>query len=179
MPSILCEHCTAACCRYIALPIDRPQTPRDFDDIRWYLMHEGISVFVEDGDWYMLIQTRCRHLQPDHRCGIYDTRPRICRSYTTDNCDYHSGDYGWEAHFSAPEHLDAYMREHGIRRLWAARDGSMRRRGRRPAGLRAGLGMHGPGQGGCDGWDPSADATDLRGTPLPVLPLAAAGGPQR
>jgi len=30
MGSILCEHCVAACCRYLALPIDKPTTKRDF-----------------------------------------------------------------------------------------------------------------------------------------------------
>lgn len=112
MGGILCEHCTALCCRYIALPIDAPETRKDFDDIRWYLLHEGVHVFVEDGDWYITMQTNCRHLQPDYRCGIYQTRPQICRDYTTENCDYHSGDYGWEQHFSAPDHLDEYLRLH-------------------------------------------------------------------
>ena len=112
MPGILCEHCTAACCRYIALPIDEPTSAREYDDIRWYLMHQGVSVFVEDGDWYICLVTPCQHLQPDHRCGVYATRPRICREYTTENCDYHSGDYGWEQHFTCPEHLTAYQKEH-------------------------------------------------------------------
>lgn len=110
MPGILCEHCTAVCCRYIALPIDTPETKSDFDDVRWYLLHDGVSAFIEDGDWYLNIATSCRHLQPDFRCGIYETRPRICREYSTDNCDYHSGDYGWEEHFTCPEHIDAYRR---------------------------------------------------------------------
>ena len=110
MPGILCEHCTAACCRYIALPIENPDTSADFDDIRWYLLHENISVFVEDDEWYISVATPCRHLQADHRCGIYETRPQICRKYTTENCDYHSGDYGWEQHFTCPEHLDEYVR---------------------------------------------------------------------
>ncbi len=110
MPGILCEHCTAVCCRYIALPLDTPTERGDFDDIRWYLLHENISVFVEDGEWYICMHTSCRHLRADFRCGIYATRPRICRAYGTDNCDYHSGDYGWEHHFTCPEHLDDYVR---------------------------------------------------------------------
>lgn len=110
MPGILCEHCTAACCRYIALPIETPTERSDFDDIRWYLLHENISVFVEDGAWYISMLTSCRHAQADGRCTIYARRPRICRKYTTENCDYHSGDYGWEAHFTCPEHLHEYMR---------------------------------------------------------------------
>jgi Fe-S-cluster containining protein len=108
---ILCEHCTAACCRYIALPIDTPRTPADFDDVRWFLMHENVSVFVEDGDWYIALDTPCRHLQPDQHCAVYNTRPAICRRYSTDDCDYHSGDYGWEQHFTSPEHLDTFVRE--------------------------------------------------------------------
>jgi len=122
-----CEHCTALCCRYIALPIDTPEDLRDFDDIRWYLLHENISVFVEDGDWYICIRTRCRHLREDHRCQAYSTRPRICRRYDLINCDYHSGDYNWEHHFTCAEHLEQYLRERGARR--AASNGSPRRVG--------------------------------------------------
>jgi Fe-S-cluster containining protein len=114
MPGILCEHCTAACCRYVALPIETPTERSDFDDIRWYLLHENISVFVEDGDWYISMQTSCRHIAPDGRCLIYPRRPRICRKYTTENCDYHSGDYGWEAHFTCPEHLEEYLRARSL-----------------------------------------------------------------
>jgi Fe-S-cluster containining protein len=153
MPSILCEHCTAACCRYIALPLDAPETPADFEDIRWFLMHEHVSVFVEDGDWYVAFQTPCRHLQPDHRCGVYRTRPKICRTYTTDDCDYHSGDYNWEQHFTAPEHLDAYQREQPANGRSRGRRGSGngKRKRRLPA----------PGSNG--------HAQDRCGTALPIL----------
>lgn len=109
MPGILCEHCTAMCCRYIALPIETPEERADFDDVRWYLLHENVSVFVEKGEWYIHFATDCRHLLPDHRCGIYETRPRICRKYDTINCDYHSGEYGWDHHFMSPDHLDEYV----------------------------------------------------------------------
>lgn len=115
MPGILCEHCTAACCRYVALPIDTPETSADFEDLRWYLIHEHISIFVEDDDWYISFQTPCRHLRPDHGCGIYETRPRICRKYSTEDCDYHSGDYNWQQHFTCAEHLDTYLREHPLK----------------------------------------------------------------
>jgi len=75
----LCEHCTAKCCRYFALPIDTPKTKRDFDFMRWYLLHGRASIFVEEPTWYLLVHTTCKHLQADHRCGIYHTRPQICR----------------------------------------------------------------------------------------------------
>jgi Fe-S-cluster containining protein len=96
------------CCRYFALPIDNPDTKRDYDNIRWYLLHQNVVIFVESKQWYIGILNRCKQLQPDNRCGIYSTRPAICRSYTTDNCDYHAGDYGYDKLFTSAESLWDY-----------------------------------------------------------------------
>jgi Fe-S-cluster containining protein len=163
MPGNLCEHCTGLCCRYIALPIETPEDRQDFDDVRWYLLHENISVFVEDGDWYINIAADCRHLKDDFCCAIYATRPRICREYTTENCDYHSGDYGWEQHFTCPQHLDEYVRK--VFDDKPKRRRASKRKPGRPR-LKAKLRPHRPAK-------PTAgylDArTDLRGTPLPPL----------
>lgn len=161
MGSILCEHCTGYCCRYVALPIDEPEDRQDFDDIRWYLLHEGISVFVEDGDWFINMVTNCRHLQPDFRCGIYETRPKICRDYSTDNCDYHSGDYGWDHHFTCPEHLDEYVAKNFKDPPKRGRGAKKKRNGRlkaRPGRART--------------IDYAAATTDIRGRALPVLGAA-------
>ncbi len=111
MPSCLCEHCTAACCRYIALPIDKPDSAGEFENIRWYLAHENISVFVDKGEWYISFATPCRYLREDFKCGIYKTRPKICRSYRTDNCDYHGGEYRYEQYFSEPAQIEQYAAE--------------------------------------------------------------------
>jgi Fe-S-cluster containining protein len=104
----LCEFCTAKCCRYFALPIDTPTTRRDFDFLRWFLLHEHASAFVEDDIWYLLVHTACKHLQPDNRCGIYETRPQICREYTTDNCEYED-DYTYEHYFETSEQVAEYV----------------------------------------------------------------------
>lgn len=105
---VLCDYCTAKCCRYFALPIDTPDTVRDFDFMRWFLLHESASVFVEDESWYLLVHTVCKHLQDDHRCGIYETRPEICREYTTANCEYDE-DSTYEKYFETPEQVAEYM----------------------------------------------------------------------
>ena len=76
---VLCDHCSAKCCRYFALPMDEPTEQRDFDFMRWFLMHERAAVFTEDDNWYLVVHTSCKHLQADHRCGIYLTRPEICQ----------------------------------------------------------------------------------------------------
>ena len=103
----LCDYCTARCCRYFALPIETPRTPQDFDYLRWYLLHKGASVFTEEGTWYLCVHTVCQHLQADHRCGIYATRPDICRNYSTDDCEYDDG-YVYERYFETPEQIVEY-----------------------------------------------------------------------
>jgi len=104
---VLCDHCTAKCCRYFALPIEEPETWSDFEFIRWYLLHERATVFTEDDTWYLLVHTVCRHLQDDNRCGIYETRPQICRDYTTEACEYED-DWTYDRYFETPEQVEEY-----------------------------------------------------------------------
>jgi len=103
----LCEYCTAKCCHYFALPIDTPTRRQDFDYIRWYLLHERATVFTEGETWYLLVYSTCRHLQADNRCGIYATRPQICREYSTDKCEY-DDDWVYERYFETPEQVEEY-----------------------------------------------------------------------
>ena len=76
----LCDFCTAKCCRYFALPIDKPTTWEEFDFLRWFLLHDRACCFTEDGSWYVLVHTDCKHLQADNRCGIFGSpdRPEVC-----------------------------------------------------------------------------------------------------
>jgi Fe-S-cluster containining protein len=105
---VLCEYCTAKCCRYFALPFDAPEEFKDFEFIRWFLLHERASVFKEGDDWYLLVHTTCRHLQDDNRCGIYDTRPQICRDYTTKECEYED-DWTYDFYLERPEQVSEYI----------------------------------------------------------------------
>ena len=129
MGSVLCEQCPAACCRYLALPIDLPRTQRDYDDIRWYLMHEGISVFVEEGDWFIQIQTRCNNLGADNLCQIYEERPEICAEYEAHDCDYCGGDYGYDHFFSHAKQLETFYEKKTGRKLGVGHLGNGKRRG--------------------------------------------------
>ena len=104
---VLCEHCTAKCCRYFALPIEAPTTFQDYEYIRWYLMHDRATVFNDDEGWYLLVHTTCKHLQPDYRCGIYETRPQICREYSTDNCEYEDR-WVYDRYFETSEQVWEY-----------------------------------------------------------------------
>ena len=42
---------------------------------------------------------------------MYETRPRICRTYTTDNCEWHGGEYEYEHLFTSAEQLRKYADE--------------------------------------------------------------------
>lgn len=104
----LCSYCTAKCCKYFALPIDTPKSRQDFDYIRWYLLHEAATVFTEDDTWYLLVHTTCKHLLPDNLCGIYHTRPQICREYSTNNCEYDDS-WVYDRYFETPEQIAEYV----------------------------------------------------------------------
>lgn len=103
----LCEHCTAKCCRYFALPIETPTERNDFENIRWYMLHGRVSVFVDEGTWFLMVHNACDQLLEDGRCGVYETRPEICREYSTDNCEY-DGDGIYDQFFETPDQIAEY-----------------------------------------------------------------------
>lgn len=108
---LLCDKCTGLCCRYFALPIETPEDREDYDDIRWYLCHENVTVFVEDGDWYINIKNKCKHLsKKDYKCNIYDKRPKICRGYKTSQCDLIEGEYDYQLHFTSSKQMEEYIK---------------------------------------------------------------------
>lgn len=103
----LCSYCTAKCCRYFALPIEEPTTWKEFDYLRWFMMHGRVSLFVEEKVWYLMVHADCQHLLPDHRCGTYETRPQVCREYSITNCEYED-DAVYEKFFETPEQIWEY-----------------------------------------------------------------------
>jgi uncharacterized protein len=104
---VLCEYCTAKCCRYFALPLDAPEDLADFEFIRWFLLHERATIFREDDTWYLLVHTVCRHLQDNNMCGIYETRPQVCRDYSTKDCEYED-DWTYDFYLERPEQVAEY-----------------------------------------------------------------------
>lgn len=87
-----CVDC-AQCCRYVAIEIDAPTTMTEYDYLVWYLVHPGISVFVDwNGGWFVKFESRCQHLQTSGMCGIYESRPVICREFDWKECERHLTD---------------------------------------------------------------------------------------
>lgn|GEM_PF-799000 len=104
---VLCQYCTARCCSYFALPMETPTERNDFENIRWFMLHGRVSVFVDSGTWFLCVFNKCDHLQPDNMCGIYETRPQICRDYSTDSCEY-DNDGIYDQLFETPDQIKEY-----------------------------------------------------------------------
>lgn len=108
----LCVKCNGLCCRHVAVPIDTPETAGDFDDIRWYLAHERVTVFIEDGDWYIQFKSKCRYLSRQMKCDIYPSRPKICRGYSNGDCEFSGDDAPEDMKFSKPDDIEDYAKEY-------------------------------------------------------------------
>ena len=110
-PTHDCTRCGARCCNYFCFEIDEPDEFDEFENIRWFLCHEGVSVHVDDGDWFISLHNRCKMLDTENRCRIYYDRPMICREYDPSDCDHIPGGYGYDEEFNTPEEIEAYARK--------------------------------------------------------------------
>ena len=141
-----CNKCGNRCCRYVAIEIDTPRTDEDFDDIRWYVAHRKVTVFKHDGEWHFNVNTKCKQLDKDGRCKMYDKRPRICREYELDECEEDGLDY--EVNLctvkraaAMPAHVGSVSSDgvHGFRAGRHPRGGEDARGARGPRRIRAQL----------------------------------------
>lgn len=112
-----CHMCPAICCHYYAMQIDTPEDKEDFENIKWYVAHQGTTAYVEEGEWYLEIKSRCKYLGGDNRCTVYDRRPQMCRDYGNDdkgevNCHMSEGEMQHEHFFSTIEDIEFYVNEH-------------------------------------------------------------------
>jgi len=88
-PENKCSFCTGSiCCTYTTEQLETPKSMVDFDHILWQISHENIQVYKDEDGWYLLINNKCSHLQSNGGCGIYEQRPRVCREYSNDYCEY-------------------------------------------------------------------------------------------
>jgi Fe-S-cluster containining protein len=129
-----CGSCIALCCRYFALEVDKPDEPSDFEDLRWYMLHQNVEIFIEDRAWYVQMYNKCNALGDDNKCTIYETRPKICREYSDESCDKDELEEKTpstaDLTFRTVEELEAY------RDKWVKRFEAKKRRERREAAQR-------------------------------------------
>ena len=82
-PENKCTFCKGStCCTYLTHQIDTPRSMEDFDLLLWQISHRETQVYKDSDGWFLLFNSTCRHLQPGGRCGIYETRPQVCRDHS-------------------------------------------------------------------------------------------------
>lgn len=109
------------CCTYIAVGIDGPKNAKAATEILWHLYHEGVSIYQDgDDEWMVQFESRCRHLLDDNKCAIYAQRPHICREYSEVSCEVNSEGTGLT--FYAPDEFLDYLASKHKRIYRAIRD---------------------------------------------------------
>lgn len=83
-----CSRCPGSlCCTYVMQPVDTPRSKVDYQHLLWQVSHAGTEVVRDVDGWSLLIPGRCQHLLKNGLCGIYETRPDICRDHSPDSCE--------------------------------------------------------------------------------------------
>lgn len=113
IPENKCSFCPGTkCCSYVTQAIDTPRTMEDFDILVWQLAHKNMQAYKDEDGWFLMALNHCNFLQRDGSCGIYETRPQICREYSNDYCEFDAPpEDGFEFYFQSYEELDKYCRK--------------------------------------------------------------------
>jgi Fe-S-cluster containining protein len=120
------EKCGAKCCKYATVKIDAPRTKCDFDEIRWFLAHDDVSVIIESRLWYLQFDTRCEFLSRSNLCSNYENRFELCREYAMDNCE--DSDAEPPIVFSRTEEFDKFIEKRQRSRKRRATDKRKRKK---------------------------------------------------
>ena len=84
---MLCADCVR-CCTYVAVEVDAPDTPWQYDQYVWILYHKNIWMYVEKGNhWYVQFETVCDKLSPQGRCTVHGKHPVLCKKYDARSCE--------------------------------------------------------------------------------------------
>lgn len=105
---ITCDECGGDCCKRIAIQIEKPKTRDDIEDLKWYLYHDRLAVYIDnEGDWLVQVPVKCKHLI-NGKCSIYSGRPPVCRKAKVSECQRNVKET--VKVFRTPEDVDTYLK---------------------------------------------------------------------
>ena len=106
----LCKGCPGLCCRYVAVELEEPEDAEDWDEIKWMLHHEDLTVYKDnDGDWVVEFTTKCKNLDENNKCNIYDKRPDLCRKHDSESCVRHGDGEVHVILFETPDDVEKHL----------------------------------------------------------------------
>ncbi len=105
-----CTTCTAKCCGYFVIEIDTPRSKREFENLKWILAHKDVEIYVEKKIWHMEVKNKCKYIDKDHKCGIYEERPLVCREHDVSDCEHiHNDIFKHDLVFTDIKDMDDFM----------------------------------------------------------------------
>jgi len=105
--SEICIACHG-CCNYVTVPIAYPRSKDKLDQYVWYLLHRNVEIEIDNyRKWFLIFKTPCDKLGADGACGVYETRPEICRDYSSTACSRVAKDHLFR--FQKPEEMLVYL----------------------------------------------------------------------
>ena len=102
-----CEGCPALCCHDLVMPILKPRTRDDVEELKWKLQYDTVSVFIANRRWSLQVKGRCIYLTDENLCSIYERRPDRCRRHSPSECERYGSYY--DVRISTPEELEAHL----------------------------------------------------------------------
>jgi Fe-S-cluster containining protein len=109
-----CQKCDGRCCKYVIVNLDDPEDNDDWEELKWFLCHENIFVFIDhEDDWCVEFRTPCKFQDPKtNMCTIYDDRTAMCHQHDPENCEVHgAGEHYWKKAFYTKEDIEKYRKE--------------------------------------------------------------------
>jgi len=91
------------------MTISTPETKKDLESLKWQLHFETVKIFIQDKQWHLMVEGKCRYLGKDDRCTQYEKRPKICRRHNPPNCEFFGRIF--DAIFATPQELELYYNE--------------------------------------------------------------------
>jgi len=90
-PEHECSSCDT-CCTYLNIVADRPSDEDDVNELLWYINHKNCDInHDEDGGWSILFKAKCELLGQNGLCSIYERRPTVCKTFSSNVC--HGDDF--------------------------------------------------------------------------------------
>ena len=108
------QKCKGLCCTGLSIPVDKPKNKKEVDELRFYIVHKNIKIYIRSNRWYVLVDEKCENLGRNNLCKEYETRPMICRDHSHDECEYW-GDF-FDTLFNTDAELLDYLEKKKIKK---------------------------------------------------------------
>jgi uncharacterized protein len=135
--TICTKLCGGRCCRYVTVSVPAPRSEPDWDEVRWWLAHQGVMVTRDPEGWMLHVMTPCTNLKPDSSCGVYPDHMLACQEHDATDCEY-TGEVPFDVKLESETDLADYLERRRLKRGREVAKAIRRAAARRSLGARTG-----------------------------------------